>query len=202
MGRYGEVKSVYLGKFKRRVHHTCHHNVIVYQQTGNRAILRRESTAYLLHDAYTGTPPLALHTAARDQFTNTSPSTLHTHLRLRLTVTHKHTITIIIISVQHRCCLRQQATVSCEERRVTLQRGRWRERVTAYATGWKGKDPYGKGACGTEVRTQDTYACVCVGCIRTHCASVAPALPTMRAGHALVLVCERDWKPHASALSL
>ena len=100
MGRYGEVKSVYLGKFKRRVHHTCHHNVIVYQQTGNRAILRRESTACLLHDAYTGTPPLALHTGPRA--TNTSPSTLHTHLRLRLTVTHKHTITIIIISVQHR----------------------------------------------------------------------------------------------------
>ena len=74
MGRYGEVKSVYLGKFKRRVHHTCHHNVTVYQQTGSRAILRRESTACLLHDAYTGTPPLALHTAARDQYSKSKYS--------------------------------------------------------------------------------------------------------------------------------
>ena len=96
MGRYGEVKSVYLCKFKSRVHHTCHHNVIVYQQ--GAAQLRSESIVCLLV-LHTHTPEHRRYTPPRA--TNTSPSTLHTHLRLRLTATHKYTITIII-SVQHR----------------------------------------------------------------------------------------------------
>ena len=69
MGRYGEVKSAYLGKFKGHVSTT---NVIVYQQTGSRAIEKRihsvqPSTTQRIHHRYT--PPRA---------TNTSPST-HTY---------------------------------------------------------------------------------------------------------------------------
>ena len=73
VGRYGEVKSVYLCKFKSRVHHTCHHNVIVYQQ--GAAQLRSESivcgpvsTSTTHAYAYTGSGTPPLHTAARDQY--------------------------------------------------------------------------------------------------------------------------------------
>ena len=67
MGRYGEVKSVYLGKFKRRVHHTCHHNVIVYQQ--GAAQLRSESIVCLLV-LHTHTPEHRRYryTPLRDQY--------------------------------------------------------------------------------------------------------------------------------------
>ena len=81
VGRYVEVKSVYLGKFKGRVLN----NVIVYQQTGSRAMDQKSPIESIA--STTRRIRIRMHTPEHRRYTppratNTSPSTLHTHLRL------------------------------------------------------------------------------------------------------------------------